>query len=155
MISKHEQRLFNKIKAMDQSRIPKFPVNTYVRSTRPMWDPHTVGLVDRNTGTGDYDDPAVCHVWFDERTQLISERDLRRATTEELLWFRHPKKGHMMIGRNRALPILIWAAIMLAGSVASVVGAEGVWRWFWPIVSIISFTLVILHSIWNIQGKTH
>ena len=152
MISRHERRLLNRIKRMASNNTNKFQSNTIVMCHRcgTAYIPAFIEDVDNSNEA-----PGVFRyrvtLFPDKPAQWVPEGDLRHMTVMEALWFRHPKAGHMMIGKNRALPLLIWAAIMLACSVASL-SLLGFWRWFWPIVTVLSFALVFFFSVANIKG---
>lgn len=145
VISRHERYLLSKLKRMNQSRPELYPPDTLVKiRTNP---DAGVFVVDHNSGED------TCHLKKGGYITKYPEKAVRPISRLEFFWYKDPKTGGMKIGKNRAIPILLWLLIMLACSVASVVGAEGFWRWFWPGVTALAILGVIVATLANYRGK--
>ena len=136
-----------KRRRMNSSRPVKFPPGTLVKMKDGL-TPRYVLVVDHNSG--------VDSCWVEHRSfdipKIAHEDNLRTLTFGEFLWYSDPMTGHRKIGKNRALPLLLWAAIMLACSIASLT-LLGFWKWFWPIVTVLTFGGILMATWMNYKGK--
>lgn len=130
---------------IDQSRPVKFPPSTLVKFI----DGHgTIFEVDHNSRTD------TC--WI--KTRLLNpspviESELRALYWYEFAFHRDPMKGHWMIGKNRALPLLYAFVVLTAGSVASFVGVEDGWKWACPAILAMFLVGTIIGTVRNAKGK--
>ena len=136
-----------KHRRMNNSRPVKFQPGTLVKFV--FKGARRTYVVDHNS------DADSCWIWNRTyaRPYAAPEADLRRLTFAEFLWYRDPMTGALKIGFNRAIPLLLAVAILVAGSIASFVGVEDGWRWFCPalLVTVITGTLVATYR--NYTGK--
>jgi hypothetical protein len=134
-----------KRRRMNQSRPVKFPPGTLVKFI----DGHgMIFEVDHNSG------PDSC--WI--KTRLldptpVSEDDLRTLYWYEFAFHRSPMKGHWMIGKNRALPLLLAFGILLVSTIASFVGVEDGWKWAAPGILALMVTFTAIGTARNFHGK--
>ncbi len=145
-----QRRYLNILKhrRMNNSRPVKFQPGTLVKYNGSA--SKRTYVVDHNSGSD------VC--WISHRSQNgspwpVPEDDLRRLTFVKFLWYADPMTGALKIGFNRAIPLLLAVAILVAGSIASFVGVEDGWKWFCPalLVTVITGTLVATYR--NYTGK--
>lgn len=130
----------------NHSRPVKFEPGTLVK--RSGIRSKKVYVVDHNSGENKC--WITCRGWFSP--VAYEESGLRTLTFGEFLWYSDPMTGNLKIGKNLALPLLLWAAIMLACSIASLT-LLGFWKWFWPIVTALCFAGVIVATWMNYKGK--
>jgi len=127
------------------SRPVKFPPSTlvkFIEGRGPIFE------VEHNSG--------VDTCWI--KTRLLkplptAESELRSLTWYEFAFHRDPMKGHWMIGKNRALPLLYALAILLAGTIASLKSVEGAWKWACPAILAMFLTGTIIGTVRNAKGK--
>jgi len=133
---------------MNQSRHVKFPPDTLVKVERP-YRMITTFVVDHNS------EEDSCWLNHRELPQPVAhpESDLRTLHWYEFALHRDPMKGHFMIGKNRALPLLFAFGILVAGSIASFVGVEDGWKWAAPGILALMVTFTIVGTMRNFHGK--
>ena len=129
------------------SRPVKFPPDTLVKKSTVM-DPRTF-VVDHNSGEDS--------CWINHRNfgnpMAFPEGKLRSIYWYEFAFHRDPMKGHWMIGKNRALPLLFAYAVLLAGTIASLKSVEGAWKWACPAILAMFLTGTIIGTVRNAKGK--
>jgi hypothetical protein len=130
------------------SRPVKFPPDTLVKRARPM-PTRFIYVVDHNSG-GD-----ICHINHRDFPGPVPahESDLRALYWYEFAFHRDPMKGHLMIGKNRALPLLYGFAVLLAGTIASLKSVEGAWKWACPAILAMFLVGTIIGTVRNAKGK--
>lgn len=133
---------------IDQSRPVKFVPDTLVKHISGT-DRRTI-VVDHNSGAD------VC--WINHRDFRggpwpVPEDGLRALYWYEFAFHRDPMKGHWMIGKNRALPLLYAFVVLTAGSVASFVGVEDGWKWACPAILAMFLVGTIIGTVRNAKGK--
>lgn len=131
-----------RLRMTNLSRPVKFPPGTLVSYKGRIWE------VDHNSGID------TCHIKDRNFPSVIApESAIRALYWYEFAFHRDPMKGHWMIGKNRALPLLIAYAIMVAGSIASFKGVEGAWKWACPALLAVSIAGTIIGTVRNAKGK--
>lgn len=130
------------------SRPVKFVPDTLVKYGAAYREPGTY-VVDHNSGAD------LC--WINHRT-FIAPRSTPEGQLRALYWYefafhRDPMKGHWMIGKNRALPLLYALAVLVPGSIASLKSVEGAWKWVCPAILAMFLTGTIIGTIRNGKGK--
>jgi uncharacterized integral membrane protein len=130
------------------SRPVKFVPDTLVKRRNPLW-PNRTYVVDHNSGI----DSCWVNHRFARSVFAIQEEDLRALYWYEFAFHRDPMKGHWMIGKNRALPLLYALAILLAGTIASLKSVEGAWKWACPAILAMFLTGTIIGTVRNAKGK--
>jgi uncharacterized integral membrane protein len=126
------------------SRPVKFPPGTLVSYNGYIWE------VDHNSGAD------VCHIKAKAHPNAdvqVPESHLRALYWYEFAFHRDPMKGHWMIGKNRALPLLFALAVLLAGTIASLKSVEGAWKWACPAILAMFLTGTIIGTVRNAKGK--
>lgn len=126
----------------------KFVPDTLVKWASPDAVNYTY-VVDHNSGAD------LCHINhrdFDA-PEPAHESELRALYWYEFAFHRDPMKGHWMIGKNRALPLLFAFAVLLAGTIASLKSVEGAWKWACPAILVMFLTGTIIGTVRNAKGK--
>ena len=129
------------------SRPVKFPPDTLVKYVRSGF--RDVVVVDHNSKE---DWCWVNHRSFSKPVHT-PEEELRALYWYEFAFHRDPIKGHWMIGKNRALPLLYAFAILLAGTIASLKSVEGAWKWACPAILAMFLTGTIIGTVRNAKNK--
>jgi hypothetical protein len=132
------------------SRPVKFPPDTLVKYGPQYRDPH-VYVVDHNSG------PDIC--WINHRDCKAPvpapEPVLRSLYWYEFAFHRDPMKGHLMIGKNRALPLLYGFVVASLCSFAGFHwGASSViWKCAasLPLAGVLA--IAIIGTVRNAKGK--
>lgn len=149
MIWTPRQRKYLRIlkhRRMNNSRPVLYPPGTLVK-LRGNRRAGSVFVVDHNSGAD------TCHLKQEGYEVAYPEKAVRRLTFGEFLWYKDPTTGGMKIGKNRAVPILLWLGIMLASSAASIVGVEGGLRWAWPVITVLSIAGVLAATYANFRDR--
>lgn len=132
---------------MNTSRPVKFPPDTLVKFI--FKGASRIYVVDHNSGTDS------CWIWHRlyKTPYAAPEGDLRALYWYEFAFHRDPMKGHWMIGKNRAIPLLYAFAVLTAGSVASFVGMEDGWKWACPAILAMFLAITIIGTVRNAKSK--
>ena len=136
-----------RLRMTNLSRPVKFPPDTLVRWVR--FDDRRTCVIDHNSGI---DTSWVNHRDF-KAPVAAHEEDIRALYWYEFAFHRDPMKGHWMIGKNRALPLLYAFAILLAGTIASLKSVEGAWKWACPAILAMFLTGTIIGTVRNAKNK--
>lgn len=127
------------------SRPVKFVPGTLVSYNGYIWE------VDHNS------EADVCHIKRGHNKTgyitMVRESAIRALYWYEFAFHRDPMKGHWMIGKNRALPLLYGFAVLLAGTVASLKSVEGAWKWACPAILAMFLTGTIIGTVRNSKSK--
>lgn len=132
---------------IDQSRPVKFVPDTLVKFI--FKGASRIYVVDHNSGA----DSCWINHRFYSGPYAVPESDLRDLYWYEFAFHRDPMKGHWMIGKNRALPLLYAFVVLTAGSVASFVGVEDGWKWACPTILAMFLVGTIIGTVRNSKGK--
>jgi hypothetical protein len=108
-------------------------------------------VVDHNSGSDS------CWIWNRLYTSpyAVPENDLRTLTWHEFAFHRDPMKGHLMIGKNRALPLLYGLIVTSLCSFAGFHwGASSViWKCAASLPLAYLLAVAIIGTVRNARGK--
>lgn len=116
------------------------------------------GIVDKNIRAASKGEQEICFVKTRTGTWPYHEKQLRKATVREVMFFQHPTTKALRIGNNPALTLFLGEPIALAGtwafaSLGGDTALDQVLGWFFPILAMAIPALLFGGAWLQYRGK--